>query len=342
MEGLERSFKGIWIPREIWLSKTISPIEKLFLAEINSLDNENGCFASNQYFVNFFELSLSRVKQIILNLEEKGFIFRKLIYKENSKEIKKRILRVGNWNQLLTAMGEELYRMDFSDPRPKNRPTPSLKTGLPRPENRPDSNIPLYNKLDNTSSFKKINKKENSLDEDFQKTKSKNSSKPKRKKRKPKEQNNDLRSKFVQEVSKIYPKHKTCKEGFRRLEKYFDNEIKTNKTNQESFIKNLKACIELKQSFMFELKNYAGTVSEKSKNYHKENWIEKLQSQKEYQDAQSRKNNNQRYQPEYSKNSDTVELKVSEREKARQNFRLGIRTPGFGFSEELFGIDIKP
>ena len=42
-----RGFKGIWIPKEIWESKEISMQEKVFLAEIHSLDNEQGCIASN-------------------------------------------------------------------------------------------------------------------------------------------------------------------------------------------------------------------------------------------------------------------------------------------------------
>ena len=69
---MNRDFKGIWIPKEIWLNQELKLIEKIFLVEIDSLDNENGCFASNQYFANFFGISKGRCSQIISELEKKG------------------------------------------------------------------------------------------------------------------------------------------------------------------------------------------------------------------------------------------------------------------------------
>jgi len=71
---MERDFKGIWIPKEIWLSKELTTMEKLFYVEINSLDNEKGCFASNDYFAKFFDLSTVHVSRIINSLVEKGYI----------------------------------------------------------------------------------------------------------------------------------------------------------------------------------------------------------------------------------------------------------------------------
>ena len=45
-----RDFKGVWIPKEIWLNTDLSIIEKVLLVEIDSLDNsDRGCFASNEY-----------------------------------------------------------------------------------------------------------------------------------------------------------------------------------------------------------------------------------------------------------------------------------------------------
>ena len=85
--NMERAFKGIWIPAEIWLSKELKIMEKLFLVEIDSLDNEDGCFASNEYFSNFFDLSKNRCSEIIKSLEKKGFIEIEYIYKKNKKSI---------------------------------------------------------------------------------------------------------------------------------------------------------------------------------------------------------------------------------------------------------------
>ena len=89
-----RAFKGIWIPREIWLSKDLTIQEKVFLAEIDSLEGKDGCFASNAYFAEFFGLSKERVRKIISSLVEKGYITNELIYKEGTEEVEKRILRV--------------------------------------------------------------------------------------------------------------------------------------------------------------------------------------------------------------------------------------------------------
>jgi hypothetical protein len=88
----ERDFKGIWIPREIWLTSELTLLEKIFLVEIDSLDNEQNCYASNAYFAEFFGVSKGRCTQIIKSLEAKGFIHIQLIRDKNV--ITKRVLRV--------------------------------------------------------------------------------------------------------------------------------------------------------------------------------------------------------------------------------------------------------
>lgn len=93
---MERAFKGVWIPKEIWLSKELTLTEKVFLTEIESLDNSDGCFASNEHFATFFNLSKNRCSEIVKSLEKKGYVDIKYIYKENSKEILKRIIRIKN------------------------------------------------------------------------------------------------------------------------------------------------------------------------------------------------------------------------------------------------------
>jgi hypothetical protein len=70
-----RDFKGVWIPKEIWLNTDLSIIEKVLLVEIDSLDNsERGCFASNEYLASFVQLSEGRVANIISDLKKRGFI----------------------------------------------------------------------------------------------------------------------------------------------------------------------------------------------------------------------------------------------------------------------------
>lgn len=72
---MDRDFKGIWIPKEIWLDENLSIVEKAILAEIISLDNESGCFASNQYFAEFCHLTERTVSNAINNLIKGGYIY---------------------------------------------------------------------------------------------------------------------------------------------------------------------------------------------------------------------------------------------------------------------------
>lgn len=75
MDRPQRDFKGIWIPKEIWLSPTLSLMEKVLFVEIQSLDNERGCYASNKYFGDFFGVSDRQIRTHIGSLKEKGFIY---------------------------------------------------------------------------------------------------------------------------------------------------------------------------------------------------------------------------------------------------------------------------
>ena len=89
----ERQFKGIWIPKEIWLAKELTIQEKVVLVEIDSLETEDkGCYASNKYFSNFFQLTTQRVSQIIKQLEDKKYI--KINYITKNKQIIERQLRI--------------------------------------------------------------------------------------------------------------------------------------------------------------------------------------------------------------------------------------------------------
>ena len=75
MEKPSRDFKGIWIPKEIWLSGQLSLMEKVLFVEIHSLDNADGCYASNRYFADFFGVSERQIRTYIGTLKEKGFVF---------------------------------------------------------------------------------------------------------------------------------------------------------------------------------------------------------------------------------------------------------------------------
>lgn len=94
-DGKERDFKGVWIPKEIWLDKDLTMIEKLFLVEIDNLSKlEKGCIASNSHFSEFFDLSKGRCTQVVKSLESKGYLKIALIREKGI--IKERRLGVVN------------------------------------------------------------------------------------------------------------------------------------------------------------------------------------------------------------------------------------------------------
>lgn len=73
---MNRDFKGIWIPQEIWLAEDLTIHEKVLWAEIHSLyDREKGgCFASNEYLTKFFDIHERQIQRMMLNLKRKGLL----------------------------------------------------------------------------------------------------------------------------------------------------------------------------------------------------------------------------------------------------------------------------
>ncbi len=90
----KRKFQGVWIPREIWLTKELKINEKVFLTEIKYLSDNLGCFASNSYFAKLFGLSTTTVSRVISNLTNKGFVSVKLHYFPAEKRVSKRVISV--------------------------------------------------------------------------------------------------------------------------------------------------------------------------------------------------------------------------------------------------------
>lgn len=75
MEQL-RDFKGVWIPKEVWLDKRLNALDKIILAEIDSLDNEEtGCYASNEYMAEFCQCGITKVSTAISKLIELGYVY---------------------------------------------------------------------------------------------------------------------------------------------------------------------------------------------------------------------------------------------------------------------------
>lgn len=75
-EKIEREFKGVWISKEIWLDERLNALDKIIFTEIDSLCNdEDGCYASNEYIAKFCQCSLSKVSHSISKLINYGYLY---------------------------------------------------------------------------------------------------------------------------------------------------------------------------------------------------------------------------------------------------------------------------
>ena len=74
MSGEHREFKGVWFPAEVWLDNRLTALEKIILMEIDSLDNEENCYASNEYLARFCQCSQSKVSKSVAKLKELGYV----------------------------------------------------------------------------------------------------------------------------------------------------------------------------------------------------------------------------------------------------------------------------
>jgi len=72
---MERQFKGIWIPAEIWLNKNLSAIDKILLADIDSFTGNGKLFyKSNATLSRELGVSESTIKRAIKTLLEQNLV----------------------------------------------------------------------------------------------------------------------------------------------------------------------------------------------------------------------------------------------------------------------------
>jgi DNA-binding transcriptional ArsR family regulator len=83
------------IPSEVRYSKKLTPNAKLLYAEITALCNMNGkCTASTQYFCRVYEVSRGSIQNWLKMLEDNGYIERTVIFKQGSREIMARYIKL--------------------------------------------------------------------------------------------------------------------------------------------------------------------------------------------------------------------------------------------------------
>lgn len=131
------------IPAFVRYDKRLTPNAKLLYAEITALCNKSGfCYATNEYFANLYGVSKVSISTWIKNLVECGYISSEIVYREGTKEILNRYLKI-------------LY-----DPHKENFSTPPQENFM--------ENNKIYNnkKNNNITSLKRCMSTENPLPSD--------------------------------------------------------------------------------------------------------------------------------------------------------------------------------
>lgn len=93
---MNREFKGVWIPKKLYLNDNLTWTDKLIILEVHSFSN-NGleCFVSNEHLADFTQASLSSVEKSLSKLVKQGIIIRTKKKIEGSYQ---RFLRLANSN----------------------------------------------------------------------------------------------------------------------------------------------------------------------------------------------------------------------------------------------------
>lgn len=83
------------IPADVRYDKRITDKAKLLYGEIAALCNKNGvCTASNAYFASLYGVNVTTISTLINSLVKNGYLESEIIYKEGTKEIQNRYLKI--------------------------------------------------------------------------------------------------------------------------------------------------------------------------------------------------------------------------------------------------------
>lgn len=83
------------IPANVRYDREITDKAKLLYGEIAALCNKNGvCTASNAYFASLYDVNATTISTLINTLVKRGYLESEIIYKEGTKEIQNRYLKI--------------------------------------------------------------------------------------------------------------------------------------------------------------------------------------------------------------------------------------------------------
>ncbi len=145
MSENKNMFAGVFIPREVLLDPDISASGKIIFAIIQSLDNDKGCFASNEYIGEMLGLSESSVRSSIADLERKKYIER-VVAENNMRTIR-----------TCTTASFAQPRQISGDLPTENLATPRQKTGTYKTKNiNKNINTLMLPPLPHSEAFAKV------------------------------------------------------------------------------------------------------------------------------------------------------------------------------------------
>lgn len=106
------------IPANVRYNNSIQQGAKLLYGEITALSNKTGCcWAGDQYFMGLYKVSQATIQRWLTSLEKNGYIDRTVKYKDGSKEIEKRYIRI---NAYPILKNENTYTQKCEYPILKN------------------------------------------------------------------------------------------------------------------------------------------------------------------------------------------------------------------------------
>ena len=112
----ERDFKGVWIPKAIWLDERLTALDKVILTEVDSLDQgERGCYASNKHIADFCQCGEWKVSTSISKLTKLGYLYVQN-FDGRQRELKSRLAN-------FTSLPCEKPKADMGNPRESNTST---------------------------------------------------------------------------------------------------------------------------------------------------------------------------------------------------------------------------
>lgn len=95
MEEKEKPNYYAILPADVRYDSDLKDKAKLLYAEICALSNKDGyCFATNKYFAELYNVTPTTISLLIKDLVDKGYLETEIVYKEGTKEILNRYLRI--------------------------------------------------------------------------------------------------------------------------------------------------------------------------------------------------------------------------------------------------------